>query len=202
MRVLIALVALVTAPFLASVAQEPPGNSPCWTVEHGAARDVHSQGQGRHLAKGHTKHECAPPVGGGGDGGGTGGGGATTCLVGNGFANIVGMSWWDVNGNTWQDNPVTEPGQAGWTIELSCGGTVVATTQTGLLPLPAGPGDYAFTGLSDGSYLVCEVVPSGWHLTLPMTPRPCSGGFGYTVDVSGLVAPQTWLANDFGNTTP
>src|SRR2546422_2178001 len=88
MRVLIALVALVTAPFLASVSQEPPGNSPCWTVEHGTARDTHSQGQGHHLAKGHTKHECAPPVGGGGDGGGTGGGGATTCLVGNGFANI------------------------------------------------------------------------------------------------------------------
>src|SRR3989442_15746238 len=95
MRVLIALVALVTAPFLASVAQEPPGNSTCWTVEHGAARDVHSQGQGHHLAKGHTKHEGAPPVGGVGYGGGTRGGGATTCLVANGFANIVGMTWGD-----------------------------------------------------------------------------------------------------------
>src|SRR5438093_12955247 len=78
MRVLITVLALVTAPFLASVAQEPPGRSPCWTVQHGSARDIHSQGQGNHWAKGHAKHACAPPVGDGG-GGSTGGdtGGST-----------------------------------------------------------------------------------------------------------------------------
>ena len=184
MRVLVTLLALVTAPFLAIVSQEPPGNSPCWTVEHGAVRDIHSQGQGHHWAWGHAKHACdaSPPP--------------TTCIVGTGLANIAGMSWWDVNGNTWQDNPVSEPGQAGWTVELSCGGAVVATTVTDPL------GNYTFLNLSDGTYLVCELVPSGWHLTLPMTPRACSGGFGYTVDVSGLVAPQTWIGNDFGNATP
>src|SRR5438309_4460916 len=210
MRVLVTLLALVTAPFLASVAQQPPGNSPCWTVEHGAARDIHSQGQGHHWAWGHAKHACdaSPPP--------------TTCIVGTGLANIAGMSWWDVNGNTWQDNPVSEPGQAGWTIELICGGTVVATRVTGdgtTAPL----GTYAFKDLSDGTYLVCEVEPphTGWGQTSPMTARACapfdlspSGltwssagrtptGYGYTVVVPpGLVAPQTWLANDFGNKTP
>ena len=117
---------------------------------------------------------------------------------------IDGMSFWDVNGNGWQDNPSSEPGQAGWTIELSCGGAVVASKVTGdgtTAPL----GTYAFTGLSDGTYLVCELVPVAvppWRLTVPMTPRACASGFGYTVVVpTGLVAPQTWLANDFGNTT-
>src|SRR2546425_7953661 len=70
MRVLITVLALVTAPFLASVSQEPAGNPPCWTVEHGTARDSHSQGQGNHWAKGHAKHACAPPVGAGEVGGG------------------------------------------------------------------------------------------------------------------------------------
>ena len=102
-------------------------------------------------------------------------------LIGTGgMGEIAGMSWWDVNGNTWQDNPVSEPGQAGWTIELSCGGTVIATAVTG----PGGT--YAFgdlnAGLYDGTYLVCEVVQSGWRLTLPMTPRPCSGGFVWIRD--------------------
>src|SRR5438309_8134321 len=128
MRVLVTLLALVTAPFLASVSQEPAGSSRpdarsghvedqdnddrdhCWNGEHDAARATHSQGHGHHWAKGHAKHACVPPVGdgggGGGTGGGTGGGGATTCLVGTGLANIAGMSWWDANGNTWQDNPV------------------------------------------------------------------------------------------------
>ncbi len=206
MRVLITLLALVTAPFLASVSQEPPGNSPCWTVEHGTARDTHSQGQGQHLAKGHAMHACAPPPP-----------PSTTCTVGTGMAEIDGMSWSDANGNTWQDNPVTEPGQAGWTIELSCGGRVVATTVTDPL------GNYSFLKLSDGSYLVCEVEPphTGWGQTLPMTARACAPfdlspssltwssagrtptGYGYTVVVPpDLVDPQTWLANDFGNRTP
>src|SRR3989442_12023876 len=78
MRVLVPLLALVITPFLASVSQEPPGRSPCWTVEHGAARDTHSQGHGNHWAWGHEKHACAPPVGDGGGGSGSGGTGDGT----------------------------------------------------------------------------------------------------------------------------
>src|SRR5712691_11075410 len=88
MRVLVTLLALVTAPFLASVSQEPAGSPSrtgndavrhseagdvedqdnddgdghCWTGEHDAARESHSQGHGHHWAKGHEKHACdAPP---------------------------------------------------------------------------------------------------------------------------------------------
>jgi len=210
MRVLVTLLALVTAPFLASVSQEPAGQSSvqlpeaanygqCVASEHSNApsHTWRGTGNGQHLANGWAKQAqradaCGappPPP-------------STTCTIGTGgMGEIAGMSWWDVNGNTWQDNPVSEPGQAGWTIELSCGGTVIATAVTG----PGGT--YAFgdlnAGLYDGTYLVCEVVQSGWRLTLPMTPRPCSGGFGYTVVIPlGLVDHQTWLANDFGNKTP
>src|SRR5438309_7283000 len=231
MRVLVTLLALVTAPFLASVSQEPAGQSSvqlpeaanygqCVASEHSNApsHTWRGTGNGQHLANGWAKQAqradaCGappPPP-------------STTCTIGTGgMGEIAGMSWWDVNGNTWQDNPVSEPGQAGWTIELICGGTVVATRVTGdgtTAPL----GTYAFKDLSDGTYLVCEVEPphTGWGQTSPMTARACapfdlspSGltwssagrtptGYGYTVVVPpGLVAPQTWLANDFGNKTP
>jgi len=180
MRVLIALVALVTAPFLASVAQEPPGNSPCWTVEHGAARDIHSQGQGHHWAWGHAKHECAPPVGGGGDGGGTGGGGATGTIAGTVYS--------DLNRDGFQFN---EPGLVGWGIEVCLNdclnGPVLATATSGPL------GAYTVNMLP-GTYLVCQVQPAV-TLTEPVTPRPCPGGFGNTAPVS---AGMTTLGNNFG----
>ena len=215
MRVLITVLALVTAPFLASVAQEPPGRSPCWTVQHGSARDIHSQGQGNHYAKGHAKHACAPPVGdggggsgstgggtgdgtGGGTGGSTGGGGSTAA-----FAVIGGMLFNDANANAGiffgmdgADSPLS-----GWTVELkllNADGTVASTTSTSTDPW----GNYAFPDLPGGTYLVCEVVQSGWRLTFPGTPRPCSGGFGYTVPVpADLVQPTYFGFNDFGNTT-
>src|SRR2546430_16596622 len=108
MRVLITLLALVTAPFLASVSQEPAGSPShtdndavrhseagnvedqdnddrdhCWNGEHDAARETHSQGHGHHSAQGHAKHAVAPPVG---DGGGGGGGGGTCGGPGGGRA--------------------------------------------------------------------------------------------------------------------
>src|SRR3989441_10401534 len=212
MRVLITVLALVTAPFLASVSQEPPGNSPCWTVEHGAARDTHSQGQGNHWAKGHAKHACAPPVddggGGGGStgggtgdgtGGGTGGGGSTV-----GFAVIDGMLFNDANANAGivfgmdgADSPLPN-----WTVELkllNADGTVASTTSTST----DASGNYAFPDLSAGTYLVCEVVQIGWRLTFPGTRRLlCSAGFGYTVDVPTGLGQATYFGfNDFGNTT-
>ena len=205
MRVLITLLALVTAPFLASVSQEPPGRSPCWTDEHGAARDTHSQGQGHHWAWGHAKHACAPPVGDGGGGGGGGSTGGGTSGGGStvGFAVIDGMLFNDANANAGivfgmdgADSPLPN-----WTVELkllNADGTVASTTSTSTDPW----GNYAFPDLPGGTYLVCEVVQSGWRLTFPGTPRPCSGGFGYTVPVpADLVQPTSFGFNDFGNTT-
>src|SRR2546430_1124137 len=150
MRVLITLLALVTAPFLASVSQEPAGSpsrtdndavrhseagkvedqdnddgdAHCWSGEHDAAWATHSQGPGHHRAKGPAKHACAPPHTGWG-----------------------------------QTSPMTARACA--------------------------PFDLSPSGLT-------------WS-SAGRTPK----GYGYTVVVPpGLVAPQTWLANDFGNKTP
>jgi len=91
----------------------------------------------------------------------------------------------------------------GWTVELNVVNLLDGTVTFNARTLTDASGNYAFPDLSAGRYLVCEVVQSGWRLTLPMTPRPCSGGFGYTVVIPlGLVDHQTWLANDFGNKTP
>src|SRR5947209_12289780 len=213
MRVLITVLALVTAPFLASVSQEPAGNPPCWTVEHGTARDTHSQGQGNHWAKGHAKHACAPPVddggGGGGStvggtgdgtGGGTGGGGSTV-----GFAVIDGMLFNDANANAGivygmdgADSPLP-----GWTVELNVVNLLDGTVTFNARTLTDASGNYAFPDLPAGRYLVCEVVQSGWRLTFPGTARPaCAAGFGYTVDVPMGLSQATYFGfNDFGNTT-
>src|SRR3989442_1695964 len=198
MRVLITVLALVTAPFLASVSQEPAGNPPCWTVEHGTARDSHSQGQGNHWAKGHAKHACAPPVGdGGGGGGGTGGDPG-----GGGLGEIDGTSYLDVNRDGFQE--AGEPGLAGWTIALNLvnpDGTVTLQTTT----LTDAAGNYAFPALSAGTYLVCETVQdllqgAGYHLTEPATPRPaCAGGFGNTVSVPVFLVPTQLPGWNFGN---
>ena len=205
MRVLITVLALVTAPFLASVSQEPAGNPPCWTVEHGTARDGHSQGQGNHWAKGHAKHACAPPVGdggggGGGTGGGTSGGGSTV-----GFAVIDGMLFNDANANAGivfgmdgADSPLP-----GWTVELNVVNLLDGTVTFNARTLTDASGNYAFPDLAAGRYLVCEVVQSGWRLTFPGTARPaCAAGFGYTVDVPMGLSQATYFGfNDFGNTT-
>src|SRR2546428_10723443 len=88
MRVLITLLALVTAPFLASVSQEPAGSPSrtgndavrhaeagnvedqdnddgdghCWSGEYDAAQETHSERHRPHWAQGHAKPACAPPV--------------------------------------------------------------------------------------------------------------------------------------------
>src|SRR3989441_2352525 len=205
MRVLVTLLALVTAPFLASVSQEPAGSPSrtgndavrhseagdvedqandagdghCWTGEHDAARETHSRGHGHHWAKGHAKHACAPPVGDGGGGAGGGGGGGGTVA----FATIGGMLFNDANANAGivfgmdgADSPLP-----GWTVDLNVvnlDGTVTFNART----VTDASGNYAFPGLLAGKYLGCEVVQSGWRLTFPGTQRPaCAAGFGYTV---------------------
>jgi len=104
------------------------------------------------------------------------------------------MSFNDAKANGWFDGG--DSPLAGWTMQLSVNGAVVTTTVTDAL------GNYAFPGLSAGTYLVCEVVQTGWRLTEPVTARACPGGFGYTVVVpTGLVQATSFGFNDFGNTT-
>jgi hypothetical protein len=80
-----------------------------------------------------------PPSGGGGGGGG---------------ASIGDRVWRDTDGDGIQDG--NESGYSGVNISLtSCSGNVLATTSSN------GNGDYAFTGLAAGNYIVDFDAPSG-----------------------------------------
>jgi protocatechuate 3,4-dioxygenase beta subunit len=80
----------------------------------------------------------------------------------------------------------SDPGLQGWTINLyDTSGNLVATTTTDA------NGNYNFTGLSAGTYLVQEVQQSGWT-----QDYPAAGS--YTVAVG---AGEQVSGNDFGNWT-
>jgi PKD repeat protein len=58
-----------------------------------------------------------------------------------------------------------EPGMSGWTIELRDNlGNLIATQVTDA------SGNYCFTGLNPGSYVVSEVNQTGWTQTYPASP--------------------------------
>src|SRR2546426_648926 len=119
MRVLITLLALVTAPFLASVSQEPAGQSSvglpeaandgqCVASEHSNApsHTWRGTGNGQHLANGWAKQaqradacDAPPPP-----------------PPSGGVGQIDGTSYRDGNHNFSQD--AGELGQGGWTIAL------------------------------------------------------------------------------------
>jgi len=219
MRVLITLLALVSAPFLASVSQEPAGQSSvllpeaaddgqCVASEHSNApsHTWRGTGNGQHLANGWAKQaqradacDAPPPPPSGGVG------------------EIDGTSYRDGNHDFFQD--AGELGQGGWIIELrnALTGVVITTTVTsdGLTP-PLGLGDYRFQNLAAGTYLVCERPQIGWAQTEPGTERtgcalfpgstgfnglPSLAGFGYTVGFTAPLPTGTTFSsfNNFGN---
>ena len=93
---------------------------------------------------------------------------------------ICGQKFYDANHNGVKDG--TELGLSNWTIQLNGpGGPYTATTDAS--------GNYCFTGLQPGTYVINEVNISPW---VQMAP---AGGI-YTVT---LAAGQTLLAKDFGN---
>ena len=81
----------------------------------------------------------------------------------------------------------TEPGLAGWTIQLSASdGTPVTSATTGV------DGAYAFTNIAPGSYIISEAQQPGWLQTAPATVT-------HTVNL----APGGNLTGlDFGNAPP
>jgi protocatechuate 3,4-dioxygenase beta subunit len=92
-----------------------------------------------------------------------------------------------------------EPGVQGVTIRLynAAGTTLLASTTTNA------SGNYSFTGITPGSYLVCEVVPSGWTQSYPANSA-CSGvsGAGAGGWAITLTSGQSDTGNDFGNWKP
>ena len=112
---------------------------------------------------------------------------ATGFLFGNqqqaaGTGSISGTKFNDLNGNGARD--AGEPGIAGVTIQLkpSSGPMVTATTDAS--------GNFSFTGLAAGTYVLSEVVPSGFVQTAPPSP----GTFSVT-----LTAGQNATGFLFGN---
>jgi hypothetical protein len=71
-------------------------------------------------------------------------------------------------------------------------------TLNGVQTLTDLSGNYAFTGVAAGTYLLCEVQRFGWMQTLPLAGSTSCGtlSFGYTV----ILAPGQILTGlDVGN---
>ncbi len=104
---------------------------------------------------------------------------------------ISGVAYNDLNANGVQD--ASEPGIAGQTvfIDLHQDGTLDPGDPT---TTTASDGSYQFTGLQPGTYLVSQVLPSGWHQT---TPKPT---LERAVSVIAS-APYTFTFANFASTT-
>ena len=183
MRAPIVVLALVMAPFLTSSAQNR-GKNHNESARHetsakpkktGATEKLSTQAcaasnenqQGQHEGSDET---CAPaptPA-------------PTPAPVG--LAQIHGSVYNDLNGNGIQD-----PGEelSGWTVTLA--GPLKATTTSAV------DGSYAFIALPVGVYTVCAVVQGTLTPKSPTT-GPCTGGFGWLLDVPASM-PDLWYGS-------
>jgi serine-aspartate repeat-containing protein C/D/E len=92
---------------------------------------------------------------------------------------VSGTKFNDVNGNGVRD--ADEPGLAGVTIQLTdAAGTARSTTTEA-------SGNFAFTGVSAGTYTVSEVVPTGFRQTAPAAPGTFPATVTETESVTGLL---------------
>jgi uncharacterized surface anchored protein len=92
---------------------------------------------------------------------------------------VSGVKFNDVNGNGVRDTD--EPGLAGVTIQLTDAASTVRTTTTDA------SGAFSFTGLAAGSYVVSEVVPTGFRQTAPAAPGTFPATVTETQGVTGLL---------------
>ena len=80
------------------------------------------------------------------------------------LVNITGEVYNDLNGNGNLDPG--EPGLQGWTVNLlNSSGNLVATTTSDA------NGDFEFDSLFPGTFVVEEIVQSGWTQTQPVNPN-------------------------------
>ncbi len=122
-----------------------------------------------------------------GDSGSIVGGWSLTIITTGGTAVIGDSVWNDLDNDGVQD--AGEPGLAGWEIYLDTNvngqwdsGEPKVTTDAG--------GNYSFTGLAAGNYVVAQVPRLGWNQTYPLSPA------AYSIT---LADGQTRNDLDFGN---
>jgi hypothetical protein len=172
MRVLIAVLALVATPFIASVAQDrgstPPASGDDRSVRHSDARsgdkdadaencekdaeNSHRWHEGRHKGDKNDDKQCASS--------GTGGSGGALGV-------ISGMVFY---GTVWSS---TAPGVLSGTVQIT--GPVSVSKSADVT------GNFSFPGLPAGTYTVCAVPSTFFHQTLPLN-NAC-----YTVTLGGTV---------------
>lgn len=203
-RVFVVLLALVATPVVASVAQDKPGFDPHSLKPASGSRPISGSdnpGLGHDAAHcaaraalhpGEVINKCPvadppppppppqpppppppPPTP------------APTCgsaPAGGGTAEIDGQVF--VDASPW-------PGLAGWCVQLS--GPVSGAIATDA------SGNYMFSNLPAGTYLVCEVVQPNWHQDFPSSGAACPSGFGYSITlIDGSAASFIY----FGDLTP
>lgn len=142
MRVLIAVLALVAMPVIASVAQAQSSTPPA-SDRQNCATD-HRWQAGNHLGdKNAAKQGCST--------GGTGGGGT------GGVGTIGGLVFYDMaKTGVWVS---ADPGIFGWILQIS--GPVTQTATTDFM------GNYSFPNVPAGTYTLCQAKVSTWTQSLP-----------------------------------
>jgi hypothetical protein len=102
-----------------------------------------------------------------------------------------------VTGQVFQDVAPDYLGLMGWCVDLT-GSDVAGNPVTGSV-LTDASGNFVFSGLSAGTYTVCEEVQSGWTQDFPPSPQNgavCATGFGYQFSVTDGAEAGF---NNFGN---
>lgn len=121
---------------------------------------------------------------------------------GSGTGEIRGIKWNDLSGNGQKDS--NEPGIANWQIVLDYNQDGVLDPSFGssdVVTLTNAYGQYIFTGITPGQYIVGEMLQSGWQQTFPKTiasssTHPDVAPYVHSVTIS---SNQILIGTDFGN---
>ena len=119
-----------------------------------------------------------------------------TNSTGNDFGNfelggIHGMKWNDTNADGLFNN--MEDPIMGWNITLS-GYDTIKNEQVDLWMETNSNGDYWFTGLTNGTYTICEEMQTGW-----MQTHPSNDGDNDCIEGIEILSGTNSTGNDFGN---